>query len=79
MQLHATDSVEAPHAEGAISGTGDPEGSESEDDDEILVPQKKKRANVKRVIASYDVVTLLNGASAHRFVFRLTTLSGPAL
>jgi len=32
MQLHAADSVEAPHAEGAISGTGDPEGSESEDD-----------------------------------------------
>ena len=53
MQLHAADSIEAPQkkflAEGAISGTGDPECSESEDDDEILVPKKKKRAKVKHM------------------------------
>ena len=53
MQLHAADSVEAPQnkslAEGAISGTEDSEGSESEDNDEILVPEKKKRAKVKHM------------------------------
>ena len=74
MQLHAADSVEAPQnkslAEGAISGTEDPEGSESEDTKTYVIYRCPKRHRCKcmcsiRVAMGRDFYSHANDGSKY--------------